>query len=86
MKAKLTDDQIKILEETFKKKGWILKYNLKYMCYDNFFVNKQFDNKNFCVVESKGESKGVLGLFRKKKDAVEFGIALGLIQIPAPVL
>jgi hypothetical protein len=50
-----------------------------------FFVNKQFDNKNFCAVKYyKTGGETVLGLFRRKYDAINFGIELGLTKVDAP--
>jgi hypothetical protein len=88
MAHKITDEKIEELKKQFKGKGVIFTYGLKYLTYNIFFVNKQFDNKNFCVVAVSDnlKSESVTGLFRTKKAAVEFGIALGLKEVPSPII
>jgi hypothetical protein len=83
----MTVQKIEKLKVQFKGKGRILPHALKYLNDNYFFVNKQFDNKNFCVVTTTEQrrSESVAGLFKTKKVAIEFGNALGLKQIAAPV-
>ena len=83
----MTEKRIKELKEQFKGKGRIFTYGLKYLNDTKFFINKQFDGKNWSVVTTTtGKSESVAGLFRARKTAVEFGIALGLKEIHAPVI
>jgi len=83
----MTEEKIKELQKQFKGKGRIFTYGLEYLNDTKFFTNKQFDGKNWSVVTTTtGKSESVAGLFKTRKVAVEFGIALGLKEIPAPVI
>lgn len=86
MVQKISDKKIEELKKEFKGKGRIFPYSLKYLTYNYFFINRQFDNKNNCVValSDNGLSESVLALFKSKKVAKDFGIALGLKEVPCP--
>ncbi len=86
MAIKITDEKIKELKKEFKGLGTIFSYGLKYNTYPNFIVNRQFDNKHYSpvAISENGKSESVLGLFKTKKAAIEFGLALGLKEIPCP--
>lgn len=83
----MTEAEIKIIEKEFKGKGRIFAHSLKYLTYKKFYVNKQFDNKNFCVVSKSDSmlSEGILGLFKTKKSAIEFGERVGMKLIEEPL-
>lgn len=85
--TKLTVKKIEELKLKFKGKGRIFAYGLKYLTDNLFFVNKQFDNKTFCVVavSDSRKSENVLGLFKTRKAAKEFGADLGLKEISVPI-
>jgi hypothetical protein len=79
-------EEIEKIVKEFKGKGKIFAFGLKYLTHKKFIVNKQFDNKNFSVV-SKADNmlgEGVLGLFRTKKAAIEFGKRVGMELIDEP--
>lgn len=88
MAQKISEKKIEELKKEFKGKGRIFAHGLKYLTYNHFYVNKQFDNKNLCVVavSDNGKSESVLGLFKSKKVASNFAIALGLKEVPCPII
>ena len=88
MTIKITDKKIEELRKEFKGRGTIFTYGLKYLTYSNFVVNQQFDNKHYSpvAISDNGKSESVLGLFKTRKAAIEFGIALGLKEIPIPII
>jgi hypothetical protein len=80
---KLSQEQINSLKKEFKG-SQLMEHGLRYLTDKKFFVNKQFDNKKFCIVATSGLSESVLGLFRVKSEAIKFGEKLGLEQISPP--
>lgn len=78
----MTKEKIEQLKKQFKGKGRIF-LGLQYLAYNVFIVNKQFDNKNFSVVakSESGKSESVLGVFKTKKAAIEFGLACNMKEI-----
>lgn len=84
--ARQTNEQIKNLKAKYKGKGQIMSHSLTYLNDKHFFVNKQFDNKSFSIfgISESRLSEGLLGLFKTKKAAIEFGKEIGLEQVEAP--
>lgn len=80
---KLNETQIETLKSEFKGRGQIMAHSLKYLIDNHFFINKQFDNKSFSLfsVSDGFKSEGLMGLFNRKKDALEFAAKLGLKQV-----
>ena len=81
-----TDKEIKTIQIEFKGRGTIFISALKYLTWKKFYVNKQFDNKNFCVVSKSDDmrSEGIMGLFKTKKAAIEFGKRVGMELVEEP--
>lgn len=82
---KETIDQLVI---KYKKRGRVFPHALTYLNDKYFFVYKQFDNKNFCVVATNKvrSCESVLGLFKTRITAIEFGVELKLKEVKAPVI
>lgn len=88
MATTISDKQIEALKKQFKGRGRIFTFGLRYLTYKKYFVNCQYDNVNYCAVaiSDSGKSESVMALFKTRKAAVEFGIALGLKEVPAPAI
>lgn len=83
---KLNAEEISALKKEFKGRGRILSSALQYLTHSKFYVNKQFDNKNFCIVTKSDNmlSESIMGLFKTKKVAIEFGKRVGMELIDEP--
>jgi hypothetical protein len=83
---KFTDKEVEDFKAKYKGRGKILYSGLKYLTDKNFFVNKQFDNKNFAVfaISDNGKSYGLMALFKTKKVAIEFAKEVGLTKVSPP--
>ena len=81
----LSDKQIQALKVKYSQSN-VLAHSLKYLIYKDFFVNKQFDNKNYSVftISESRKSEGLIGLFKTKKSALEFAAEIGLKQVEPP--
>jgi hypothetical protein len=82
----LSDKQIQALKVKYKSKGNVMAHSLKYLHDKDFFVNKQFDNKNYSVftISESRKSQGLIALFKTKKSALEFAAEIGLTQVEPP--
>lgn len=81
----LSDKQIQALKVKYSQSN-VLAHSLKYLVYKDFFVNKQFDNKNYSVftISECRKSEGLIGLFKTKKLALQFAAEIGLNQVEPP--